>query len=315
SGIFSGTAATGGFLGATIAFAINRGVNRGLFSNEAGQGSAPIAHAAAKAHEPVSEGMVSILEPFIDTVIICMLTGLTILCSGVWTDKVQNDFQDSDLEILASQYDESTSADKVKLSNYITKKETLPLFTGALHIEEGRITDNVTIIHSRSVAEDVTVEKDNAKFTGTLKIENGKLVREGNDITIRGKSLLHSAPLTTEAFKRGPLGDYGQYLVSIGLLLFAFSTAISWSYYGDRAMTYLFGAKSVIYYHIVYVISFFLASFTDTTIIWTLSGITIALMTVPNLVGILLLRKDMKNTLNEYWIGFHKEYPKDKAHE
>jgi len=76
--LFTGSAASGGFLGATIAFAFNRGVNRGLFSNEAGQGSAPIAHAAAKAHEPVSEGMVAILEPFIDTILICSLTSLEV---------------------------------------------------------------------------------------------------------------------------------------------------------------------------------------------------------------------------------------------
>ena len=88
--LFTGSAATGGFLGATIAYAFNRGVNRGLFSNEAGQGSAPIAHAAAKADEPVSEGMVSILEPFIDTILICTLTGLVILSSGVWQEKHQN---------------------------------------------------------------------------------------------------------------------------------------------------------------------------------------------------------------------------------
>ena len=74
SDVFTGSAATGGFLGATIAYAFNRGVNRGLFSNEAGQGSAPIAHAAAKTDEPVAEGMVSILEPFIDTIIICTIT-------------------------------------------------------------------------------------------------------------------------------------------------------------------------------------------------------------------------------------------------
>lgn len=110
--ILSGTAATGGFLGATFSFAFNRGVARGLFSNEAGQGSAPIAHAAAKAHEPVSEGMVAILEPFIDTIIICMLTGLAVLCSGAWADKVQNDFQDTDLYILAQQYDDKSESDR-----------------------------------------------------------------------------------------------------------------------------------------------------------------------------------------------------------
>ncbi|MCX4382462.1 MAG: alanine:cation symporter family protein, partial [Parabacteroides distasonis] len=84
SNIFSGTAATGGFLGATVVWAFNRGVNRGLFSNEAGQGSAPIAHAAAKTEEPVSEGMVALLEPFIDTIVICSITGLVLLSSGTW---------------------------------------------------------------------------------------------------------------------------------------------------------------------------------------------------------------------------------------
>jgi AGCS family alanine or glycine:cation symporter len=311
--LFSGSAATGGFLGATISFAFNRGVNRGLFSNEAGQGSAPIAHAAAKAHEPVSEGMVSILEPFIDTIIICMLTGLAVLCSGAWTDKIQNDFQDTDLVVLSSYFDENIPSDKEKLSAHIKLEESIPLFSGELDVQNGVITNNLTLLHSRSVAEDVLVKNNAELFTGKLKIVNGKLVRDGSDVLIAGKSLLHSAPLTTEAFKRSPFGEYGKYIVSIGLLLFAFSTAISWSYYGDRAITYLWGAKAVIYYHVVYVIAFFLASFTDTTIIWTLSGITIALMTVPNLVGILLLHKDMKKTLKQYWIDFRKEHPNDKA--
>jgi len=315
SDLFSGTAATGGFLGATVSYAFNRGVNRGLFSNEAGQGSAPIAHAAAKAHEPVSEGMVAILEPFIDTIIICLLTGLAVLCSGAWTDKIQNDFQDTDLLVLESRYDEANPNHKEELTKFIKHKESLPLFSGELDVSAGRISNDLTIMHARSVAEDVTVSEPNGMYTGKLKIENGKLVRDGSTVTISGKSLLHSAPLTNEAFKRSPFGEYGKYVVSIGLLLFAFSTAISWSYYGDRAITYLFGAKGVIYYHIVYVIAFFLASFTDTTIIWTLSGITIALMTIPNLIGILLLHKDMKSTLKEYWIGFKKEYPNEKVNE
>lgn len=102
--VFTGTAAVGGFLGAGFSFAFNRGVNRGLFSNEAGQGSAPIAHAAARAHEPVSEGLVALLEPFIDTIIICMLTGMAVLSSGVWSQKFDNQFQYADLVILKNSY-------------------------------------------------------------------------------------------------------------------------------------------------------------------------------------------------------------------
>lgn len=311
--IFTGSAAAGGFLGASVAFAFNRGVNRGLFSNEAGQGSAPIAHAAAKAHEPVSEGMVAILEPFIDTIIICMLTGLTILASGVWTQKVDNVFQDADLIVLAQKYDDSQATDREILSSFIKGDTTLQTFTGQLQVVNGAIEDAVTIIHARSVAEDVGVFQAGSAYSGELNFRDGKFLRINDRITLQGKSLLHSAPLTTEAFKVSPLGNYGQYIVSIGLLLFAFSTAISWSYYGDRAMTYLFGARSVLYYHIVYVIGFFLASFTDTTIIWTLSGITIALMTIPNLFGILILHKEMKSTVKEYWKTFREEHPGEKA--
>ena len=129
---------------------------------------------------------------------------------------------------------------------------------------------------------------------------------------LQGKSLIHSAPLTTEAFKRSFLGDWGQYIVSIGLLLFAFSTAISWSYYGGRAVTYLFGTRYVIVYRFIYVVGFFLASFTDTTIVWNLSYITIAIMTIPNLIGLLVLRKDIKRTIGAYWLGFRKEWPQEK---
>jgi alanine or glycine:cation symporter, AGCS family len=306
--LFTGSAATGGFLGASIAFALNRGVNRGLFSNEAGQGSAPIAHAAAKAHEPVSEGMVAILEPFIDTIIICTLTGLTVLCSGVWKDKFQNDFQDTDLIVLAQHYDESNREDRELLSNSVVRNSSLPVFTGDLVFENGEIINELSMMHARSLAEEVSARQKDKSFNGIIKVADGKLVRDNNngDVILSGKSLLHSAPLTTEAFKKGPLGGYGEYIVTIGLLLFAFSTAISWSYYGDRAITYLFGAGAVIYYHIVYVIAFFFASFTDTTIIWTLSGVTIALMAIPNLVGILLLHKDMKQTVKDYWFDFNK---------
>ena len=78
-------------------------------------------------------------------------------------------------------------------------------------------------------------------------------------------------------------------------------------------MTFIWGAKSIIYFRIVYVVAFFFASFADTTIIWTLSGITIALMTIPNLIGILMLRKDMKETTEKYWLDFKKEYPNENT--
>ena len=105
------TNAVGGFLGASISFAISRGVNRGLYSNEAGQGSAPIAHASAKTNEPVSEGLVAILEPFIDTIIICTITGLVLLSSGVWNEKHENTFAQADLIFLDKVYTEDKEED------------------------------------------------------------------------------------------------------------------------------------------------------------------------------------------------------------
>jgi len=317
--IFTGSAATGGFLGSMLIFAFNKGVGRGLFSNEAGQGSAPIAHAAAKAHEPVSEGMVAILEPFIDTIIICTLTGLVILSSGVWKEKHLNEFQKADLIILGKVYSESSNLDREELKRFLSDRGEANLFSGTLKIEDGIIQNELSVLHARSIAENVKVfEKQlllsgeqRELFTGDIAVENGNLIDPNSTYILEGKSLVHSAPLTTIAFTRSFLGESGKYIVTIGLLLFAFSTAISWSYYGDRAMTFLFGPKSIVYYRVVYVIGFFVASFVDTTIIWTISGITIALMTLPNLVGILLLRKDMKSTVSKYWIDFKEEYPEE----
>jgi len=313
SDLFSGSAATGGFLGASIAFAFNRGVSRGLFSNEAGQGSAPIAHAAAKAHEPVSEGLVAILEPFIDTIVICTVTGLVILSSGVWNEKLNNDFDYTDMAIVQGVYSDQSEGDVERLYKHISGEETLPYFHGSLQIANGIIQNEVSIINARSLAEDVRVSKDGQPYTGEVEIVNGKPT--DLTFTFSGRSLVHSAPLTAEAFTRSYFGENGKYIVSIGLLLFAFSTAISWSYYGDRAMTFLFGSRSVNYYRIVYVGAFFIASFADTTIIWTLSGITIAVMTLPNLFGILMLRKDMKETVQEYWKTFKEEWPDEKTPE
>lgn len=315
SDVFTGSAAAGGFLGSALIFAFNRGVNRGLFSNEAGQGSAPIAHAAAKAHEPVSEGMVAILEPFIDTIVICSLTGLVILSSGVWNEKHENEFQMTDLIVLNKTYSEQNPEDKKELFQYLNYNREIDLYTGQLEIIDGIMQNQLSLMHARSIAEDIVFYRLGQRYTGEVEVENGMLIDPQGEFSLSGKSLVHSAPLTTIAFTRSFLGEYGKYIVSIGLLLFAFSTAISWSYYGDRAMTFLFGPKSIIYYRLIYVIGFFVASFVDTTIIWTFSGITIALMTLPNLVGILLLRTEMKETVKKYWIDFKEEYPDEDTPE
>ena len=313
SEVFSGSAAVGGFLGASISFAISRGVNRGLYSNEAGQGSAPIAHASAKTNEPVSEGLVAILEPFIDTIIICTITGLVLLSSGVWNEKHENTFAQADLIFLDKVYTEDKEEDVKDLFNYLNGNSGISMYSGNIDVIDGRHSNEISILHARSLAEDILFyNNDEEVFNGTLNVVDGKLQ---NDLIVKGKSLVHSAPLTAIAFDRGFFGNYGNYIVSIGLLLFAFSTAISWSYYGDRAMTFLFGAGSVVYYRVIYVIGFFVASFADTTVIWNVSLITIALMTVPNLIGLLWLRKEVKSTISKYWVDFKKEWPNEKTPE
>ena len=302
SDAFTGSAATGGFLGATFAYAFDRGVNRGLYSNEAGQGSAPIAHAAARTDEPADEGMVSILEPFIDTIVICTITGLVILSSGVWMEKFDNEFQRADMNFVSGHLLESNTDHKQELFSYLNGDESaVTSYSGDVILQNGQIQNlnDFTLIAARSFAENIVFSRDGNAISGSLSVSDGQLVDTA--VAVNGRSLLHSVPLTTVAFTRGLLGDYGKYIVSIGLMLFAFSTAIAWSYYGDRAMTYLLGAKSVLPYRVAYVLAFFYAALADTTIIWNVSLITIVLMTAPNLFGLLFMHRDMKQTVTDYW--------------
>ncbi len=309
---FTGSAAAGGFLGATFSYAFVQGVKRGLFSNEAGQGSAPIAHAAARADEPVSEGMVSILEPFIDTIVICTLTGLVILSSGVWTEKFETGFQQFDMEVVTGIYSDEDEQQRQQLFQHLSESvdnDPVERFNGEIQVRNGGAVNayEFTVLHNRSVAEGVTYWRDEELFSGEVPVTDGVIA--DTSISVRGRSLIHSVELTTKAFNRGLLGDYGQYIVSIGLVLFAFSTAVAWSYYGDRAITYLFGLKLVLPYRVLYVFGFFMASISDTSLIWLISAITVAFMALPNLFGILMLHREMKETVKDYWIKFRNERP------
>ena len=128
------------------------------------------------------------------------------------------------------------------------------------------------------------------------------LMKYSIDIEFVGKSLVKSAVLTSKAFNKGFFGGYGEYIVSIGLLLFAFSTVITWAYYGDRCTAYLFGESSIIYYRVLYIFAFFVAGsgYLDTEIIWNFALITVAASTLPNLISIFLLRNEMKTLISSY---------------
>ncbi len=295
--VFTGSSVMGGFLGASFSLAFTYGVARGLYSNEAGQGSAPIAHATSRTKHSVEEGFVSILEPFIDTLIICTLTGLVILSSGVWTDKFTNNFEKTSMFLIEGTLDENQDAQEIL--NFLSGNDsTVKSFSGNLNVESGKIINNVTVINNRSIAEDVVIMKNNLPYTGLIEVSD----KIGIEYDVVGKSLVKSAVLTSKAFNKGFFGNYGEFIVSIGLLLFAFSTVITWAYYGDRCTAYLFGEGAIIYYRVIYVFAFFIAGsgFIDTEIIWNFALITVAASTLPNLISMFLLRDKMKKIIEDY---------------
>lgn len=207
---FTPTAATGGFIGSTVIMTMVWGVKRGLFSNEAGQGSAPIAHAAAKTKYPLQEGLVASLEPLIDTIIICTLTALVIIITGAWN---------------------SDAAAGV----------------------------NITILGFE---------------TGLAKLG---------------------------------LGWIAKHIVTIGLLLFAFSTAIAWSYYGSRGVQYLWGDKAIVPYYFVYGAFAFFGCIWGLDLVWNFVDMTISFMTIPNIIAILLLAPVVKREAKRYFAYIEKE--------
>ncbi len=192
------------------------GIKRGLYSNEAGQGSAAIAHSTAKTKYPVREGTVAMLGPYIDTIIICTMTGLVIIVTGAWHF---TDFY----------------------KTYID-----PNFTG---------------------------------------------------------NLMNSSVLTAYAFKQGLawLFPYGDKIITLSVALFAISTAISWSFYGDRATDYLFGEKAIIYYKWVFLLFVFIGAVAQLEAIWAFGDAALGFMTFPNLIAIILLSGKLKKMTKEYF--------------
>lgn len=183
---FTPISATGGFVGATVWAAIRFGVARGVFSNEAGLGSAPIAHAAAKTNDPVRQGSIAMLGTFIDTIVICSITGLVIVASGAWT-------------------------------------------TGA-----------------------------------------------------------SGANLTTAAFNLG-LPSVGQYIVTLGLAVFAFTTIIGWAFYSEKCVEYLFGVKAILPFRVIFVLAIPFGASQELGLAWLIADTLNAMMAIPNLIALLLL--------------------------
>jgi AGCS family alanine or glycine:cation symporter len=217
------------------------GIKRGLYSNEAGQGSAAIAHSTAKTKYPIREGAVAMLGPFIDTLIICTLTGMVIITTGAW-----------------------------KYTAYFVRMTE---------------SDPETI---------------------RLILESG---------IYNGHKLLNSSLLTSFAFKEGLswLFPYGDKIVTLAVLLFAISTAISWSYYGDRSANYLFGSRSLKIYKWFFILFFFIGAIAELEAIWAFGDAALGIMTFPNLISIIILSTSLRKMTKEYFSKKHLTYKEHLA--
>ncbi len=245
------------------------GIKRGLFSNEAGQGSAPIAHGAAKTKEPVREGVVALLEPFIDTLVVCTMTGLVIVSTGVWQQKHDVEFLPASLE------------------------NTYEIEGNSLIIVDGKPTNGQVIRNDHATGDFYVDENRTELFSGTIQLINGTYVAtttNGESVTQLYSSIVENgAPLTALAFEKGLPFSGGKYIVTFCVVLFGISTAISWSYYGDRSIQYLAGDKSIIYYKMVYLVMHFLGAILALETVWAIGDIALGLMTFPNIIALFAL--------------------------
>ena len=288
----AGVAGTG--IGA-ILVTLNWGVDRGLFSNEAGQGSAPIAHAAAKTSEPVSEGVVGLVEPFIDTIVIVTLTGLVITMTGVWNDRVPSELtmDGGDITYVVTSPDGSVEASTPPIQIFILNGQQL--------ITAG---EPAFAWHDVIVDRFFTDEAQTIPFTGVIDPGVDAVTEDGVTHTILYADAPEGgAPLTMLGFRRGlsGIGDFGHYIVLISVLLFGISTAIAWSYYGDRCATYLWGTKAVLPYKFVYVGMHAAGALIAPAIIWNLGDIFLGIVILPNLLALVMLSGQVREMMDSYF--------------
>jgi AGCS family alanine or glycine:cation symporter len=308
---FSVKAVGGGLCGSIVASmmqGLRFGVARGVFSNEAGMGSAAITAAAATTTDPVRQGYINMTGTFWDTIIVCTITGLCIASSGVlgmtdtyaqgsysWQNEnlVISSTEEGSTETLATTYTASFNGDKLTLKAQ-GKEETLTLTRNDKKQPKIKKEDSLSITENSNTVENSTdiigVWNDTAGndyiFDSTYKYQYRKLV-EGSALTIKAFETV--------------LGGLGGTLITIAITLFAFSTILGWEYHGEKALEYLLGTHR---YNMVYRIFFsLLAYFGATTtlqIAWTFSDIANALMAIPNLICMLALSGVIKREMERY---------------
>lgn len=285
----------GGGIG-TLLVTMMWGVRRGLFSNEAGQGSAPIAHAAAKTDEPVSEGAVALLEPFIDTIVICSMTGLVVIMTGVWDDRVPT----------------ALSLTSGNIS-YVVEEPSGRIVRAAQAPVDFRVEDGSPVTNpneARMAWHDAAVEhffvdrEQTLHFSGVVRTGAGGVAvsADGKQYTVLyGNAPVNGAPLTMLGFQRGLPGEWGRFIVILSVFLFAISTAISWSYYGDRCANYLFGPRAILPYKIIFVAMHFFGAVVSLSVIWDMGDIALGIVIIPNLLALVLLSGKVRELTDSYF--------------
>jgi AGCS family alanine or glycine:cation symporter len=240
-GAFSPFEAQNAFIGGTAGYAFLFGMKRALFSNEAGQGSAPIAHSAAKTGEPVREGVVAGLGPLIDTLIVCTITAMVIITSGAWSRGPDTTFQQTSIEITRGAEGWTvTTPDLPKEGGWREGDKKVFCVLGEQDAlgKRVRLTGNVTLEDGNWAVD--WNEAGGDMFSGPPMVIDGGVYAD-----------LPGASLTSHAFDR-IIPSSGRWMVTLAAWLFAISTMISWSYYGEQGVVFLFGNRGVLPYKVLY---------------------------------------------------------------
>ncbi len=309
---FTPIAETGALAGVSVWVAFQWGLKRACFSNEAGEGSAAMAHAAAKTAEPIREGVVAGLGPFIDTIVICTMSALVILMSGVWNRPAVGTVASIENDVLT-----------LTVTGELPEKME-PLYL--MRLEQGKA---LTVHTQRGVGE--TLETVNApiesvKVSGegdwaaveSITLELGKLSADDRAKLAVNQEVhldIAGAEMTGFAFDTVVLG-FGKWMVTLGVCLFAFSTMISWSYYGEKGAEYLFGPQSILPYKFMFVVFVFIGMSQDKfSSVYNFSDATTGLMVLCNLPAVLLLSPHVLRAAKFYFQRFDAgEMPKQPRH-
>jgi AGCS family alanine or glycine:cation symporter len=283
------------------------GIRRALFSNEAGQGSAPIAHAAAKTKEPVREGVVAMVGPLVDTIIVCTMTGLVIILAGVW-DAKKDDKMFLEPDKITIMVDPGFEVKDSYLHD--PDVEELKEFSGTTTVVNG-VAQGLLYEVNHGLIDGAVLTRNGEPYSGPMTVEGTSVKGAGGEslnLEINGKMLLSSSALTAWAFQEGfkPVAPWGNLIVTFAVFLFALSTVISWSYYGDRCVEYLFGVKYVMLYRTIYCCFTYIGAVTALETVWAYGDLALGCMSAPNLIALVLLSPVLVKMTKEYFSREHK---------